>query len=163
WRAKLALETSQAANQSLEAGIAERTAHLVAANEQIRHSTSVLQSTFNSMAEAVLVIDTRGAIVLSNPAAERMLRFRSGMNVENLRALSAVYQSDGTTPIAPEDMPAARVLRGEPFLEQEIVVHPYSGKPAVHLVVSGRPLHNKAGAISGAALVYHDITRARET
>jgi PAS domain S-box-containing protein len=166
-RAKRALETSlsatQAANQSLEGKIAERTAHLLAANEQIRHSTSVLQNTFNTMAEAVLVIDTRGTIVLSNPAAERVLRYRPGMNIEDVRNLSTLYQADGATRMAREDLPAARVLRGEPFAEQEIVLHPHGARAAFHLVVSGRPLRDKAGKISGAALVYHDITRARET
>ena len=33
----------------------------------------------------------------------------------------------------------------------------------MHLVVSGRPLRDAAGAISGAALVYHDVTAWRET
>ena len=33
----------------------------------------------------------------------------------------------------------------------------------VHLVISGRPLRDAAGAISGAALVYHDATTSRET
>ena len=30
-------------------------------------------------------------------------------------------------------------------------------------MISGRPLRDAAGAISGAALVYHDITASRET
>jgi PAS domain S-box-containing protein len=166
-RAKRALETSlsatQAANQSLEAKIADRTAHLLAANEQIRHSTSVLQNTFNTMAEAVLVIDTRGNVVLSNPAAERVLRFRPGMNIDDVRKVSKIYRADGATPIAREELPAARVLGGEPFAEQEIVLLLFGAHTPVHLVVSGRPLRDKAGKISGAALVYHDITRARET
>jgi signal transduction histidine kinase/CHASE3 domain sensor protein/CheY-like chemotaxis protein len=166
-RAKQALETSlsasQAANQSLEGAIAERTAHLVAANERLRHSTSVLQSTFNSMTEAVLVIDTKGEVLLSNPAGERMLRFKAGMNLEALRALSAVYQSDGTTAIATEDLPGSRILRGEPDVEEEIVLRPRSGRAPVHLIVSGRALRDKSGVITGAALVYHNVTRARET
>jgi signal transduction histidine kinase/CheY-like chemotaxis protein len=60
-------------------------------------------------------------------------------------------------------MPSAQVLRGEPFDEQEIVLRPADGSPARHLVVSGRPLRDTAGAISGAALVYHDVTAWRET
>jgi signal transduction histidine kinase/CHASE3 domain sensor protein/CheY-like chemotaxis protein len=165
-RAKRELETSltatQAANQSLEGKIAERTAHLLAANEQIRHSTAVLQNTFNSMAEAVLVIDTRRAVVLSNPAAERMLRYKPGMNTVDVLAQSAVYEGDGVTPITGENSPAARVLRGEPFTEMEIVLHPHGARAPFHLLVSGRPLREKSGAINGAALVYHDITKARE-
>jgi PAS domain S-box-containing protein len=157
------LSASEAANQSLEAAVAERTEHLLAAQEEMRLSTSVLKNTVHGMAEAVLVIDPKGDIVLSNPAAEKMLRYRPGMNVGNLRALSNVFHADGTTPLPLEDFPAPRVLRGEEFDEQEIVIRPLRGGSQIHLVISGRPLREKSGAISGAALVYHDITASRET
>jgi PAS domain S-box-containing protein len=157
------LSASDAARKSLEAATAERSEHLVAAHEGLRRSESVLKNTFQSMAEAVLVIDPRGEIMLSNPAAEKMLRFKPGMNVENLRALSTVFQADGTTPVTQEEMPANRALRGEQFAEQEIVVRPLRGGNQVHLVISGRPLREKGGAISGAALVYHDISASRDT
>src|SRR5581483_11561304 len=160
---KTSLHASEAAKHSLEDAVAERTEHLLAAHEELRLSTSVMKNTFNSMAEAVLVIDPKGEILLSNPAAEKMLRYKAGMNVQNLRALSTAFQPDGTTPIAPEEMPAARVLRGEQFDEQEIIVRPKRGGNQVHLVISGRPLREKSGAISGAALIYHDISASRDT
>jgi PAS domain S-box-containing protein len=150
------LSATQATNEALEAAVAERTEHLVAAH-------AVLRSTFHSMAEAVLVIDTKGEILLSNPAAEKMLRFRPGMTVELLRSLSTVFHADGITPLLVHDMPASRALRGEAFDTTEIVVRPVSGNPPVHLMISGRPLRDAAGAISGAALVYHDATASRET
>jgi len=157
------LSATRAANESLEAAVAERTAHLLAAHEEVRHSASVLQSTFNSMAEAVLVIDTKGAIVLSNAAAAHMLRYREGMTVENLRARIVMYRADGSTPLSLDEMPAARVLRGEQFDRTEVVSHRSDTGNTVHVVISGRPLRDASGAISGAALVYHDITEARET
>ena len=157
------LHASEEANQSLEAAVAERTEHLLAAQNEMRLSTSVLENTVHSMAEAVLVIDPKGEIVLSNPAAEKMLRYKPGMNVNNLRALNNVFHVDGITPMRLEDFPAPRVLRGEEFDEQEIVIRPVNGGNQIHLVVSGRPLREKGGAISGAALVYHDITASRET
>ncbi|UPJ53679.1 CHASE3 domain-containing protein [Bradyrhizobium sp. 200] len=150
------LSATQASNEALEAAVAERTEHLVAAH-------AVLRSTFHSMAEAVLVIDTKGEVLLSNPAAEKMLRFRPGMTVELLRSLSTVFQADGVTPLPVHDMPASRALRGETFDATEIVVRPVSGNPPVHLMISGRPLRDASGAISGAALVYHDATASRET
>ncbi len=58
-------------------------------------SVNVLQSTFHSMAEAVLVIDAEGTVLLSNPAAERILLHRAGMSLRNLRALSDVFHGDG--------------------------------------------------------------------
>src|SRR5262249_5763518 len=54
-------------------------------------------------------------------------------------------------------------LRGEEFDEQEIILRPLNGSDPVHLVVSGRPLREKGGATSGAALIYHDITASRDT
>jgi len=157
------LSATQASNEALEAAVAERTEHLVAAHDELRLSAAVLRSTFHSMAEAVLVIDTRGEVLLSNPAAEKMLRYRPGMTVELLRSLSTVFHADGVTPLLVHDMPASRALRGEAFDAIEMVVRPVSGNPPVHLLISGRPLRDAAGAISGAALVYHDATASRET
>jgi len=157
------LSASQAANETLEAAVAERTEHLLAAHEELRRSASVLQGTFNSMAEAVLVIDTTGKVMLSNAAAQQMLRCQPGMTIDQLRQKSVVYHLDGTTPIAPEEMPADRALRGEQFDGSEVIVRPVSDADPVHLVVSGAPLHDAGGAISGAALIYYDITEARDT
>ena len=157
------LSATKATNEALEAAVAERTAHLVEAHDELRLSAAVLRSTFHSMAEAVLVIDTKGEILLSNPAAEKMLRYRPGMTVELLRSLSTAFHADGVTPLLGHDMPAARALRGEAFDATEILLRPVSGNPPVHLMISGRPLRDGSGAISGAALVYHDATASRET
>jgi signal transduction histidine kinase/CHASE3 domain sensor protein len=158
------LTATRAANETLEAAVAERTEHLLAAHEELRHSTSVLQNTFNGMAEAVLVIDTKGAVALWNAAAEQMLRYREGMSVKQLRALTVAYHADGSTLLTVSELPTERVLRGEQFDGMEIVVRRLTNlAQPIHLVVSGRALHDASGAISGAALVYHDNTAARET
>ena len=99
---KSSLHETQAAKEALEAAVAERTEHLVTAHDELRLSVNVLQSTFRSMAEAVLVIDAEGNVLLSNPAAERMLLHRAGMNLRNLRALSDVFHGDGVTPLKPD-------------------------------------------------------------
>ncbi|WP_439356831.1 CHASE3 domain-containing protein [Bradyrhizobium sp. DASA03007] len=157
------LTETTAAKEALEAAVAERTEHLVAAHDELRLSVNVLQSTFRSMAEAVLVIDTEGAVLLSNPAAERILLHRAGMNLRNLRALSDVYHGDGVTPLKADELPSTRVLRGEHFEELEMIVRPHSGNPPRHLMISGRPMLDGQGEISGAVLVYHDATTSRET
>ncbi len=157
------LHETQAAKEALEAAVAERTEHLVTAHDELRLSVNVLQSTFRSMAEAVLVIDRESNVLLSNPAAERMLLHRVGMNLQNLRALSTVFHGDGVTPLKPEELPSARVLRGDAFEEMEMIVRPHSGNSVRHLMISGRPMLDAQGAISGAVLVYHDATTSRET
>jgi PAS domain S-box-containing protein len=157
------LTATKATNEALEAAVAERTEHLVKAHEELRHSTEVLQSTFHSMAEAVFVIDTKGRVLLSNAAAEKTLRYVPNKTVEQLRSLSTVFQADGVTAVPTRDMPASRALRGEEFDDTEIVLRPRGGGAPIHLVVSGRPLRDASRAISGAALVYHDISGTRDT
>jgi signal transduction histidine kinase/CheY-like chemotaxis protein/CHASE3 domain sensor protein len=156
------LETTAEKHQ-LEAAVAERTGHLVTAHDELRLSVNVLQSTFRSMAEAVLVIDAESTVLLSNPAAERMLLHRTGMNLGNLRALSDVYYGDGVTALKADELPSARVLRGEQFENLEMIVRPHNGGLARHLMISGRPMRDGQGNVSGAVLVYHDATTSRET
>ena len=115
------------------------------------------------MAEAVLVIDTKGEVVLANAAAETVLTYRPGMTTDQLRQRRVVYRADGTTLMPTDEMPSACALRGEQFDGKEIVARHRRRRGDVHLVISGAPLHDASGAISGAALVYHDITAARET
>jgi len=158
-----ALSATKATNLSLEGKVAERTKDLGAALEELRRSTSVMETTFRTMAEAVLVIDATGTVLLSNPAAEKMLRYKPGMTVRQLRAMSNVFHADGVTPMQADDMPSARALRGEEFDGLEFVARPVRGAPEIHLVVSGRPLRDDDSTITGAALIYHDITASRET
>ncbi|MBN8987580.1 MAG: CHASE3 domain-containing protein [Rhizobiales bacterium] len=157
------LTATRATNEALEAAVAERTEHLVKAHQDLRHSTEIIQKTFNSVAEGVLVLDAKGRLLFSNAAARKMLRHEDGSSVRDIQKLSVGYRADGVTRLTAREMPSAQVLRGDPFDEQEIVLRPTDGRPAQHLVVSGRPLHDASGAISGAALVYHDITAWRET
>jgi signal transduction histidine kinase/CHASE3 domain sensor protein len=157
------LHETRAANEALEAAVAEGTEHLVAAHDELRLSVNVLQSTFHSMAEAVLVIDNESDVLLSNPAAKRMLLQHTGMNLENLRSMSDVYRADGVTPLGPDELPSARVLCGDEFEEMEMIVRPHGGNPPRHFLISGRPMRDAQGAISGAVLVYHDATTSRET
>jgi PAS domain S-box-containing protein len=154
---------TEAANETLEAAVVERTGHMLAVNEKLRQSASVLSSTFAGMAEAVLVIENNGAVALANSAAERLLHYCPGMTIGQLWAQNVAYQADGSTPLVLDEKPAARVLRGEKFDGLEVIVRRAGSRDPVHLVVSGRPLHNACGAVSGGALVFHDITAARET
>jgi hypothetical protein len=92
-----ALCATKAADESLEAAVTERTEHLLAAHEKLRHSASVLESTFVSTAEAVLVVDNAGEI-LSNSAADRLLHYCPGMTIAELRAQNVTYKSGGLRP-----------------------------------------------------------------
>jgi PAS domain S-box-containing protein len=158
-----ALSAAGIANVSLEAAIAERTGHLLVALEKLRHSTSVLENTFASMAEAVLVVDNKEEIVLSNAAAERLLQYCPGMTIAQVWTQNVKYRSDGFTPLMADERLTGRALRGEQFDGLEIVVRRAGRRDPLQFLVSGRPLYQASGAIGGGALVFHDVTAARET
>ena len=162
-----ALRASLLRSEATAVSLAERAEKqhldLLAAHEKLRHSAEILQSTFNSMAEGVLVIDAADTVVFSNPAVERLLGYRPGKKLSEVRALLRVYENDGVTPIAERDLPTPRALRGETFDQCELIVHLLDRDETLRLMVSGRPLRNNHGEITGAAMVYHDITTVHET
>jgi PAS domain S-box-containing protein len=158
-----ALRAKKAKNVSLEAAVAERTEHLLTAHKELCQSTSILNSTFASMAEAVLVVDTAGEIVLANSAAERLLHYCPGMTMARLREQNVTYKSDGLTQLPFDERLTARALRGELFDGLEIIVRHSGSRDPIRFQASGRPLHDASGLVSGGALVFHDITAARET
>ncbi len=157
------LTRSQAAATSLEAQALQQRGALAAAYDRLRQSSAILENTFNSMAEGVLVVDPERRVVLSNQAAARFLGTQHEKPVGELIVESDFYDSDGVTLIAPDDLPIARALRGLSFDRREILVKPADGQAQFRLMVSGRPLRGSDGAISGAALVYHDVTDVHET
>jgi len=150
------LSVTKAAKESLEAEVAVQGEHLGAAQ-------SVLENTFTSIAEAVLVIDTAGTIALSNPAAKRLLGHRAGMTVADLWAVNSFFEPDGITPLPVEERPSTVALGGQPLDRREVAIHPADDRKPLRAMVSGRPLRDSTGELIGAALVFHDITEAQET
>jgi len=150
------LSATRAAKESLEAEAAVRDERLGAAH-------SVMESTFNSMAEAVLVIDTKGGVMLSNPAAQQLLGYREGMNLGDLWLVNNFCQPDGVTQLSAEERPSTIVLSGKPIDRKELVIRPVNGRKPLHVMVSGRPLRDATGGVTGGSIVFHDITEAQET
>jgi signal transduction histidine kinase len=153
---------TEAENEGLETAIAERTRHLLEVHERLRHTASMLNATFAGMTDAVLVVDNDGKVALSNSSAERILRYHSGMTVAEWQAQNVAYHPEGSTPLALDDGPIARALRGEQFDGVELVVHGGKSHDPIYLLVSGRPLLDASGAIIGGSLIFRDVTGARE-
>jgi len=157
------LRDKEGENERLEAAVADRTRHLVAAQEQLLRSASAIKSMFVGMAEAALVLEADGTIMLANSAAESLLGYRPGMTLAQLKSQIVVYRADGTTIVAPDDFPVSRALRGEQFAQHEVVIRQPARRDPIHLLISCCSLRDAAGEFSGAALIYYDITAGRET
>jgi signal transduction histidine kinase len=133
------------------------------AKEAERHNAEILTATITSMADAVLVTDGSGRVIVANPAARALFGERLDGGPEDLPRTYYRFLPDGVTPFPPSETPIARAARGESVDNLEIVIRPLDASKNTHLIANGRPLRDKSGAFRGAVIVYRDVTEAKET
>jgi diguanylate cyclase (GGDEF)-like protein/PAS domain S-box-containing protein len=126
--------------------------------QQLEEKQELLDAVLESIDVAVVACDADGNLTLFNKKA-RMLH---GLDRECVKSPDwsshySLYEADGHTPLAPADVPLARVLRGEVVREQAMSVAP-AGRAPVTLLASGRPLKSSSGRALGAVVAMQDIT-----
>ena len=123
-----------------------------------------LQAVFDSMTEAVFIIDLQGRVTDMNHAALRLVRIAGKEEAliplrKHLRRLEAHFP-DGS-PVTLAALPAASVLRGEPFRDLEINVRQPGGQE-LHLNVSAAPVRGPDGGTTMLVGVVRDVTELKE-
>lgn len=135
---------------------------LVRLTETLGNQTQILQSVLQSMGDGVLVADTSGNLLLSNPMAEQVLGSDFGSeSKQNWRTAHGLLVPDTEEPFPPHDLPLARAMRGEACDQVEILVRNRKSPEGVYMSVSGRPLRDEEGKLKGGVAVFHDITTRR--
>jgi phosphoserine phosphatase RsbU/P len=126
--------------------------------------TEILRSTIYHLSEGVIVADKEGKFLICNRAAQSILAIDE--NEESPKSWSQIYgcyKPDGVMPYLPEEMPAARALAGESVTETEIYVHNAQCPTGVWIIAQASPLRNGAGEVRGSVVVFHDVTKKKET
>ena len=148
----------------------ERLARTIADNKRLeteqiqasgahRRASDILDKTLQSMGDPVVVVDTAGTIIHSNPAAARL--FGRPRSVAELRSLNRLYGPDGASPLGDDEGPLTRALRGEATNNIEVVRWVENTGKSLRFLVSSQPIPNPDGTVAGAVAVYHDITAMR--
>jgi signal transduction histidine kinase/CHASE3 domain sensor protein len=158
-----AMRSLALANMSLETTVAERTEHLQAATEEAGRTADILNGTFTSLADAVIVVDRDGVVTLSNPAADRLLGPREAIGTKAWRESYELFLPDGVTPVPDDETPIRRTMRGETVDAMEVVLRRAQDPKPVAGVAGGRPILDGAGIQRGAVIVFRDVTVERET
>jgi PAS domain S-box-containing protein len=87
---------------------------------ELEHNQQLMRMIFENMSEAIVVMDAKGRIVVRNKAARLLL----GVRAEDIEFTAVIQRLDvlylSGEPIAPEDRPTARALRGD-FVENYAV------------------------------------------
>jgi PAS domain S-box-containing protein len=109
--------------------------------------------------EGVMAVDAGGRVMYANQASRRILGAdMTGLDEEARLATHMPLHEDGVSPLATNEVPLARSLRGEQVENAVLWLRNPEGNRNVLLTVSAAPLRGSAGDIQGAVSWFHDIT-----
>jgi PAS domain S-box-containing protein len=146
------------ANDLLKEEIAERKR----VEERLLKQTEIQESILSNMGDAVIVADKEGKILVFNPAAERMFGSAAIDTTAAERSLRlGLYLPDKVTPFPVDELPLSRSIRGEQVDDVEMFVRNALSPGGLWTRISGRPLRDVSGEISGGVIVCRDITERK--
>jgi PAS domain S-box-containing protein len=146
----------------LERRIAERTAELERAYEELETRSGYLEALVQSIPAGLVIADAAtGTITSANDRAYAI----AGPNIERAQNLgewsdAEGYRRDGSA-YAAQDWPLARALRGEHVVNEELTLVRRDGTSML-LELHAAPVYDKRNQIVAAVSLFQDVTE-RET
>jgi signal transduction histidine kinase len=139
------------------------------ARAEAERQAAQLDRIFEGMADGLVVYDAQGLTVRTNASARRLLGLDAappGYNHIPLPERTALYQMrDGQErPVAPEDAPSARALRGEVVTgpqAQDLQLRTLDGRD-IEFNSSAAPLLDREGRLVGAVNILRDQTERNQ-
>ena len=129
-----------------------------------------LEVILQSLADGFFVVDKAGAIVRSNAAFQEIIGCTEqnqdwffALQGDERHALLEARDEQGH-PLAPEEWPEARILKGDVLKDSYAVdlhIRSLDGRE-LQVSVSGAPLYNRDGELIAALCICHDVTERRK-
>jgi PAS domain S-box-containing protein len=128
----------------------------------VRDQASVLRLVLENMGDGIAVADRDGRFLLYTRAAERIIGAAPvRMGFEQWSAHFGFFLPDGKTPYPPDDLPLQRALRGESSDDTEIFVRNAHHVDGAWISITGRPIRDESGQLSGGVAVVRDLTERK--
>ena len=122
--------------------------------EELRDQGELMEATFKSISEGIVVADATGKFLYVNPYAKQILGLRDAET-----RLPDTYHPDRETPVKTEDRPLHRaIFRGESVDDEDLFIRNGNGAEGVHIRVSARPLLAHVGGVRGGVIIFRDVT-----
>ncbi|HLO62123.1 MAG TPA: EAL domain-containing protein, partial [Azonexus sp.] len=132
--------------------------------DELEQNKARLQGILNSLQEGVVVSDREGRVIDANPAALDLLHYRS---VEEIRRPVAEFAAAfelydlGNRLLAVDEWPLCRVLRGESFTDEELLVRRKDDGDALVVSYNGTPIRDTDGKVILGVLSLVDINERK--
>ncbi|WP_433933478.1 ATP-binding protein [Sorangium cellulosum] len=129
--------------------------------DRANQSAAELRELLGAMSQGVTVFGPTGEVVLVNPAARAMLGLSGERPTLEDHRRCDFRHPDGT-PLDFEQNVLFRLVRGEPFAEEEEVLLHLPDGAVRHIVLSGCVERDAGGRVALAMSLYRDVTQVRE-
>jgi diguanylate cyclase (GGDEF)-like protein/PAS domain S-box-containing protein len=129
----------------------------------LQRQSQLTRLIIDNMADAILVADMNGSLVIANPAARALFGIRptDAPDVTSVCGLP-LLEEDGTTPMEADCQPVCLALAGRLVHQRFALVQAaYSAAP-IHVAINATPLFDNEGRVLGAVAVFHDITEQKQ-
>jgi PAS domain S-box-containing protein len=131
------------------------------AADDARARADELEAVINHMVDGVVIFDRSGRIVRMNPMGQRLVgrELPRDAHPRDYPNLYSLYTPNGK-PLTREQLASTRALTGETVVGMQMMVRRPDGREVI-ISSSGAPLRDASGEISGAVVVFHDITQEK--
>ena len=145
----------------LLAGTVQDVTAQVLAQQALEKERGFLLAMLENLSDGIVACDAQGNLTLFNRATRELHGLPpEAMSPARLAEHYGLFHADGTTPLAMEQVPLLRALRGETVHDVELVIVPTGQAPRT-VLCSGQPIVNAAGQSLGAVVAMRDITESR--
>ncbi len=129
----------------------------------LEKQTQLMDTIFNSISDGIVVANEEGEYVLFNEAAKRMAEpgTTEDVRVGEAPTTFGLFRTDGKSPFPVEELPIAQALQGKKADNVEIVIRNARLPKGLHTSISGHPIYDSAGNITGAVAAIRDITQLK--
>ena len=130
---------------------------------ELQDQSRLMETTFNSVSDGVVVTDTDGRFLLVNPSAERIVGMgATGAPSDQWSETYGTFYPDGETLFPSKDLPLMRAMCGEASDDTELLIRNPERPEGVYISVNARPLRDDAGVVKGGVIIFRDITKLKE-
>ena len=125
---------------------------------QLEHQSQLMQSTFDSISDGVVVADENGQFTMFNPSAEKIVGIgATDTTPDEWSEQYGLFFYDKVTPFPAAELPLTLALKGQATDNVEMFVRNPKVPDGVYISVNGRPLRSESG-IGGGVVVFRDVT-----
>jgi PAS domain S-box-containing protein len=126
----------------------------------VAERASLLEAVFAAAPDRISIFDETGKLMRLNPAAQRIARpERERASMETVGQIFDLRTLEGA-PFPPDELPAARALRGEIVQGVEMLLRDAEQHDQT-ILTSAAPFFDITGQLQGAVALAHDITTLR--